>query len=148
MSLNIYLRTLCILLFVTTSSFAQNEDEQYLISDDISIDKYYDRDQLEKMPKGKLLELYNRRIEIIIKILPNIAFATKPGITMSSLGIPSTKDNRKALKENLEATTKYFENTLEFQKMVLPYSDRTGLVNAILFYEDTLKALHTYDSFN
>jgi hypothetical protein len=145
---NTNLRLIFVFLFITSTSIAQNKDQQYIISEDISIEKYHDLDQLEKMPKGTLLELYNRRIEIIVKILPNIAFATKPGVTMTSLGIPDTKNNRKALKENLEATSKYFENTIEFQKIVLPYSDRSSLIRAILFYEDTLKAIHTYDNFN
>ncbi len=137
------------LLLLTTSTFAQKqEDVQYIISGNVSITKYHDRQELEGMQKGKLLELYNTRIEIIIKILPNIAFATKPGVTMSSLGIPDTKDNRKALKENIEATTTYFDNTIEFQKIVLPYSDKTNLISAILFYEETLKALHTFNDFN
>jgi len=130
-------------------TFAQkHDDEQYIINDNVSINKYHDREELENMQKGKLLELYNTRIEIIINILPNIAFATKPGVTMSSLGIPDTKDNRRALKENREATNTYFENTIEFQKIVLPYSDKSSLISAILFYEETLKALHTYNDFN
>jgi len=104
-----------ILLSVTSMTFAQkHDDEQYIINDNVSINKYHDREELESMQKGKLLELYNTRIEIIINILPNIAFATKPGVTMSSLGIPDTKDNRRALKENREATNTYFENTIEF----------------------------------
>lgn len=140
------LLTFTLLLF-TSITFAQNGDEQYIISGSVSIQKYHDREELEKMPKGTLLALYNTRIEIIVKILPNIAFATKPGITMTSLGIPDTKDNRKALKENIEATATYFENTIEFQKIVLPYSDKDNLISAILFYEETLKALHTYNDF-
>ena len=137
------------LLLVTTNMIAQKQENvQYIISGNVSITKYHDRQELEGMQKGTLLELYNTRIEIIIKILPNIAFATKPGVTMSSLGIPDTKDNRKALKENIEATTTYFENTIEFQKIVLPYSDKTNLISAILFYEETLKALHTFNDFN
>jgi hypothetical protein len=137
------------LLLVTTLSNAQKKDEQpYIISKDVAIEKYHDRDELNDMQKGKLLTLYNRRIEVIIKILPNIAFATKPGVTMSSLGIPDTKENRSALEDNIEATTTYFDNTMEFQKIVLPYSDKNNLISAILFYEETLKALHTYDDFN
>lgn len=128
-------------------AFAQKQ-EQSIISGDISIDKYHDREELESMNKGKLLNLYNARIEIIIKILPNIAFATKPGVTMSALGIPDTKEHRKALEENRAATTTYFDNTIEFQKLILPYSDKSNLVAAILFYEETLKALHTYNEFN
>ena len=131
-----------VLLFVTAVAFSQKDDDaQYIISGNVGIDKYHDREDLESMPKGELLSLYNTRIEIIIKILPNIAFATKPGVTMNSLGIPDTK-------ENIEATTTYFDNTVEFQKIVLPYSDRANLISAILFYEETLKALHTYNDFN
>ena len=119
-----------------------------IISKDVSISKYHDLKELEDMQKGKLLSLYNERIEIIIKILPSIAFGIKPGATMSTFGIPDTKDNRKALKENIEATTTYFDNTIEFQKIVLPYSDKINLISAILFYEETLKALHTFNDFN
>jgi len=137
-----------ILLASITVTFAQNKDEQSIIKGNISIDKYHNREELQNMNKGKLLELYNVRIEIIIKILPNIAFATKPGVTMSALGIPDTKDHRKALEENIEATTAYFDDTIKFQKLILPYSDKASLVAAILFYEETLKALHTYNEFN
>ena len=136
------------LFFITTISIAQKKNSQpFIISGDVAIGKYHDREQLEGMQKGKLLLLYNRRIEVIIKILPNIAFATKPGITMSSLGIPDTKENRSALVDNINATTNYFNNTIAFQKIVLPYSDKGDLISAILFYEETLKALHTYDDF-
>jgi len=137
------------LLAATTTGFAQNKSgEQFIISGIASIDKYHDQEGLEKMQKGRLLALYNARIEIIIKILPNIAFATKPGVTMTSLGIPDTKNNRRALKDNISATTTYFDNTIEFQKIVLPYSDKDSLIAAILFYEETLKALHTYNDYN
>jgi len=138
-----------LLLLLTQFTFAQkNKEEQTIISGDTSIKKYHDREELENMNKGKLLELYNTRIEIIIKILPNIAFATKPGVTMSDLGIPDSKDHRKALAENIEATDSYFENTIEFQKFILPYSDKSSLVAAIIFYEETLKALHTFNEYN
>ncbi len=142
------LLTVALLLF-TTLSFAQKKRiEPSIISGDVAINKYHDREELKKMQKGSLLQLYNKRIEVIIKILPNIAFATKPGVTMTSLGIPDTKENRAALKDNTEATTTYFENTVQFQKIVLPYSDKSDLISAILFYEETLKALHTYEDFN
>jgi len=142
------LLTAVVLLF-TTLSFAQKKVYQpSIISEDVAINKYHDREELQKMRKGSLLQLYNKRIEVIIKILPNIAFATKPGVTMATLGIPDTKENRTALSENTKATSTYFENTVQFQKIVLPYSDKSDLISAILFYEETLKALHTYEDFN
>ena len=136
-----------VFLLITSFSFAQ-KDIQSIISGKVSIAKYHDRGELENFPKGTLLTLYNERIEVIVKILPNIAFATKPGVTMTSLGIPDTKDNRKALEENIKAVNTYFESTMSFQDKVLPYSDKSNLISAILFYEETLKSLHTYREFN
>lgn len=139
---------LCVVfLLITSFGFAQ-KDPQSIISGKVSIAKYHDRAELDQLPKGELLTLYNERIEVIVKILPNIAFATKPGVTMTSLGIPDTKDNRKALEENIKAANTYFESTMSFQNKVLPYSDKSNLVAAILFYEETLKSLHTYSEYN
>ncbi|MFD1014705.1 hypothetical protein [Winogradskyella rapida] len=135
-------------LLLTSLTFAQKKDHsQSIISGKVNIKKYHSREDLKKMKKGELLDLYIERIEVIVNILPNIAFATKPGVTMESLGIPDTKDNKKALEENIEASTSYFDSTIEFQKKILPYSDTVDLIAAILFYESTLKALHTYDDF-
>ena len=149
MTLNSKIKLLTVLiLLITTITIAQKEEEQpFIISQDVVIKKYHSQDELENMQKGQLMILYNRRIEVIIKILPNIAFTTKPDITMSSMGIPYNKENRNALKDNIDAATTYFENTLEFQEIVLPYSDKDNLISAILFYEEILKALHTYDDF-
>ncbi|WP_431157743.1 hypothetical protein [Winogradskyella poriferorum] len=136
-------------LLMISMSFAQKKKDQpqSIISGKTSISKYHSRTDLDNMPKGELLVLYIERIEVIVNILPNIAFATKPGVTLESLGIPETKDNKRALEENLEASGEYFESTIEFQKKILPYSDTSDLIAAILFYEETLKALHTYDDF-
>jgi hypothetical protein len=136
-------------LLVAGIGTAQNKDEpKSIISQDVSISKYHDRKELEQLQKGALLGLYNERIEIIIKILPYIAFATKPGVTMSTFGIPDTKENRGALDTQIDATKAYFESTMDFQNKILPYSDRSNLIAAILFYEETLKALHIYSENN
>ncbi|MFK7833757.1 MAG: hypothetical protein AB8B52_10805 [Winogradskyella sp.] len=139
----------CVFFFLVISmGFAQKKGEtQSIISGKVNISKYHSREDLKQMKKGDLLNLYIERIEVIVNILPNIAFATKPGVTMESLGIPETKDNKKALEDNINASTSYFDSTIEFQKTILPYSDTTDLIAAILFYESTLKALHTYDDF-
>lgn len=129
-------------------NYAQKKGKsQSIISGKVNISKYHSREDLNKMPKGELLVLYIERIEVIVNILPNIAFATKPGVTMASLGIPETKDNKRALEENIEASETYFDSTIEFQKSILPYSDTKDLIAAILFYEETLKSLHTYNDF-
>ncbi|MBO3116988.1 hypothetical protein J4050_09525 [Winogradskyella sp. DF17] len=141
---------LCSIFIVMMSfSYAQKKgSSQSIISGKVNISKYHSREELDKFQKGQLLDLYIERIEVIVNILPNIAFATKPGVTMASLGIPETKDNRRALRENIDASETYFDKAIEFQKTILPYSDTTDLIAAILFYEETLKSLHTYDDFN
>ncbi len=118
-----------------------------IISGKVNISKYHSYEELDKMSKGDLLGLYTERIKVIVNILPNIAFATKPGITMNDLGIPETKENVKALEHNLDASDEYFDSTIAFQKTILPYSDTRDLIAAILFYEETLKSLHTYNDY-
>lgn len=142
--------TLFIIIFslITQLSFAQKKNKPIsIISGKVNINKYHSIETLNKMSKANLLNLYIERIEVIVNILPNIAFATKPGITMTSLGIPETKENRKALETNIEASVEYFDSTVAFQKSILPYSDTKDLISAILFYEETLKSLHTYNDF-
>lgn len=118
-----------------------------MISGKVFIKKYHSYEELNEMPKGELLTLYSERIKVIVNILPNIAFATKPDVTMASLGIPETKENKKALEANREASVEFFDSTIEFQKKILPYSDTRDLIAAILFYEETLKSLHTYNDY-
>ena len=130
-------------------SYAQKKKDvpTSIISGKVNISKYHSHDELNRMSKGELLSLYIERIEVIVNILPNIAFATKPGVTMESLGIPATKENIKALDDNKEASVNYFDSTVEYQKSILPYSDTRDLIAAILFYEETLKSLHTYNDY-
>ena len=137
-----------IFFLMISTGFAQKKNAPItILNGKVSISKYHSHEELNKKSKGDLLLLYIERIEVIVNILPNIAFATKPGVTMRSLGIPETKENTKALEINHEASKKYFESTVEYQKTILPYSDTRDLIAAILFYEETLKTLHTYNDY-
>ena len=148
MKIKITLLSTCLLL-ITSVSFAQkNDDAKNIINNKVTIKKYYDSDELEKMQKGELLDLYIERITVLTNTMPYIAFATKPGITMTTLGIPNSKENRKALENQHENTDTYVENTIEFQKTILPYSDTNNLARAILFYEEIMKSLHVYNEYN
>jgi len=136
-------------LLVVGMSFAQDKNApQSIISNDVAIKKYHNKEELDRMEKGELLGLYIERIESLVKTLPYIAFATKPGKTMSTYGIPNTKENRKSLEDKVEATNEFIETTVEFQKKMLPYSDKSNLIAAILFYEQTMKLLHEYSEFD
>lgn len=148
MKLRIILISLCF-CFATSIGFAQSRGaERSIISDKVSIKKYHTKDELDRMQKGQLLNLYIERIETLVNLLPYIAFATKPGVTFSTLGIPNDSNNTKALESQFEATDSYLSTNNAFQRRLLPYSDTRNLVAAILFYEETMKSLHQYSEFN
>ncbi len=135
--------------FVTGIGFAQKKKvAKSIISEKVSIRKYHTKEDLDRMQKGQLLDLYVERIESLVKLLPYIAFATKPGVTMTTLGIPNDKDNRTALDDQFDATNSFLETNNEFQRRILPYSDTSNLIAAILFYEETMKSLHEYSEFH
>lgn len=137
------------LFLIASVSFAQkNKPPKSIISDKVAISKYHNKEELDRKQKGELLALYIERIESLVQLMPYIAFATKPGITLSSLGIPNDNDNRKVLDEQFEATDDFLKNNEKFQKRILPYSDTDDLISAILFFEDTLKSLHEYSEYH
>lgn len=151
---NIIMKTkttlLCICFsLVTLAGFSQKKDAfKSIISNETSIKKYHTTHELKEIPKGKLLELYMERIDVLTKIIPYIAFATKPGVTMSNLGIPNSNENIKKLVNQHKNTESYIEETADFQKTILPYADTNKLIAAVLFYEDIMKSINSYDEFN
>ena len=145
MKTKITLITFCFII-ATGFTFAQKKDDQTsIISPKVQINKYHQISELERLPKGELLHLYTERIQALTNIIPYIAFATKPGASMATLGIPNTNENTKALENQIENTDDYVKNTLEFEKVILPYSDTKNLMRAIIFYEDIMKSLNTYE---
>ena len=138
-----------VLFLVAGVSFAQKKNEaKSIISEKVAIKKYHKKDELERMQKGELLTLYMERIEVLIKTLPYIAFATKPGVTLTTLGIPNDNDNRKILDTQFKSTDDYLKATNDFQTKILPYSDTNKLISAIIFYEEIMKSLHEYSQFH
>ena len=87
------------LIFFMGIGFAQKKKApKSFISDKVTISKYHNKIELERMQKGQLIALYSERIQVLIRTLPYVAFATKPGITMTTLGIPTNNDNKKSLR--------------------------------------------------
>jgi len=138
---------LFVFLCVANVALSQNKNApRSIISSSASIRTYHQMDDLKKMQKGELLELYVERIQALIKTLPYIALATKPGITITDLGIPDNSENLKLMDLQMEATVKFLETTVDFQRKMLPYCDKDNIISAILFYENTMRSLHEFDS--
>ena len=133
-----------VMLALTSKGFAQAKPNmpKSIISTSASLRTFYDDKTLRAMSKGELVELYIERMKVVAKTLPYIALATKPGVTMTDLGIPDDADNRKILDLEIEATQTYLEINVNFMRKMLPYADKNHLVTMVLFYEQTLKSLH------
>jgi len=147
MKLKIILFSLSLFVFTGIGFSQKKKGPKSFISEKVTISKYHNKSELENMAKGQLITLYSERIKVLVRTLPYVAFATKPGITMGTLGIPSNNDNKKALENQFDSTDSYIENTDEFHREYLPYSDTKNLIAGILFYEDIMKSLHQYDDF-
>ncbi|MGB5419415.1 hypothetical protein [Algibacter sp.] len=147
MKVKIILFSLGLFLFTSIGFAQKNKDPKSFISEKVTIAKYHNKGELEHMQKGQLIGLYEERIQVLIRTLPYVAFATKPGITMTTLGIPNSNDNKKALDNQFEATEDYLEKSGEFHGEYLPYSDTGNLIAGILFYEEIMKSLHQYNDF-
>lgn len=135
-------------LFLTSINLVSAQDKnttKSIISTSATIKKYHNLKELQDMKKGELLDLYTERITVLVKTLPYIALATKPGVTLNDLGIPDNNDNKKSLIEQEKSTSDFLNVTVEFQRRMMPYSDTKNLIAAILFYENTLKALHEFN---
>lgn len=139
--------SLCFFLITNIISAQKVSEAKSIISSKTVIKKYHDKEELDNMKKGELMVLYIERIKSLVKILPYIALATKPGVNLTALGIPNNKENRRAVDDEFEASDTFVEATVEFQEKMLPYSDTGNIVAGILFYEDIMKSLHRFNEF-
>jgi hypothetical protein len=143
MKVRILFFSICFLALYTTNCSAQvnTNRPQSIISARASIRTYYDNETLKSMGKGELVELYIERMKVIVRILPKMGLATKPGVTATDLAIPDTSENRKTLESQRETTQECVDNTIVFLRKMLPFCDKEQLITTILFYEDILKSL-------
>ena len=103
------------------------------------ISKYHNLKELQDMTKGQLIPLYKERVKILYNVFPYIGVTPKPGVSFADLGIPASKENTAALDQEIINRGQFSENNDKFLDAILPYSDTSNIINAILFYEEVLK---------
>ena len=134
------------LFFSSVVGYSQKSNvPQSIISRTAIIKKYYDKRELVGLPKGQLIELCAERFAVLIKILPYVSLATKPGVTMIDHGIPNSSEYKKTFEVQEESNNNYIVSTSNFQTKILPYSDKDELMKSILFYESILKSLNEFN---
>lgn len=103
------------------------------------ISTFHDLKQLEGMTKGQLIPLYIERVKILFNVIQYFGITSKSGVTFTDLGIPTSKENIKALDSEEENRKLFLENNAQFLTAILPYSDTRNMIKSILFYEEILK---------
>jgi hypothetical protein len=136
-------------LFLSTQAMlSQNKNgPQSIISTTAVIRTYHSQDELRGMQKGVLIELYIERIKALVKTLPYVALATKPGLTIVDLGIPLDNDIKKLQDKQTVSTDVFLESTIEYQRRLIPYADTENVIAGILFYESVIKSLHLFNEY-
>lgn len=137
-----YLIIIAFLMLSSKDVVAQKGDQKVVI-DIRGIGSYHDRKQLESMTKGQLMPLYLERVRILFSVIQYFGITNKSGVTFTDLGIPTSKENVKALEAEVENREQFLKNNEQFLTGILPYSDTSNIIKAILFYEEVLKLVHT-----
>ena len=112
-----------------------------LINSSAALKKYHQKNELEIMKKGELVDLYIERINVIINKVPFIALTTKRGVSINDLGIPSSSNNIKVVENQQENIKTFLEGTEKFERTLAPFADTPDLIDAILYLESMLKEL-------
>lgn len=137
------MKTICILigLFAFTSSFAQKKGGTQLtyVSSEAKVKKYHTREELEKLGKLELTELYMERVSVLTEVLPYIALHTTPGATLREMGIPETKQNLDHLDKEVKNKGTYLAAVDETLDDIIPYADTKNIIWSILFYEHMIR---------
>lgn len=139
----IYLGILSVFLLCSGEVVAQKDAKKpvplKIIINVRGISKFHDLKELQDMTKGQLIPLYKERVKILYNIFPYIGVTPKPGVSFADLGIPPSKENSAALDQEIINRSQFIENNEKFLDAILPYSDTSNIINAILFYEEVLK---------
>ncbi len=134
---------LCIFMF-SVSMFAQGPDvKKVIISSSASVKVFYDQETLQSKNKRELLDLLIERLKVITYTIPNIALTTKPGVTLSDIGVPQDQKNNDALIKFQDATTNFINSSTIFTNLMMPYADKSDIISGILFYENIIKSVKT-----
>lgn len=141
----IYLGILSVFLLCSGEVIAQKDSKKpvplKIIINVRGISKFHDLKELQDLTKGQLIPLYKERVRILYNIFPYIGVTPKPGVSFADLGIPPSKENSTALDQEIINRSQFIENNEKFLDAILPYSDTSNIINAILFYEEVLKML-------
>lgn len=135
------------LLGLSTLAIAQKKEKDKAgaattytyVSAGAKIEKYHTEEELKKLGKIELTQLYMERVKVITEIIPYLALHTKPGATLKELGIPENEINVKHMEKEVTNKTNYLNAVQETLDDIIPFADKVNIIWSILLYEDIIK---------
>ena len=109
------------------------------VSADAKIEKFHTEEELKKLGKIELTNLYLERVKILTEIIPFLALHTKPGATLKEIGIPETETNIKHMEKEVTNKKNYLAAVNETLDDIIPFADKVNIIWSILLYEDIIK---------
>jgi hypothetical protein len=109
------------------------------VSPEAKISKYHTEEELKKLGKIELTQLYMERVKVITEIIPYLALHTKPGATLKELGIPENEINVKHMEKEVTNKNNYLNAVQETLDDIIPFADKVNIIWSILLYEDIIK---------
>ncbi len=130
------------------NAIAQKEKGSALtyISASAKLTKVHTREELEKLGKIELTQLYMERIAILTELIPYMALHTKPGATLQEMGIPETPENKEHLEKEVKNKEAYLASVKETMDDIIPYADKTNIIWSILYFEEMILKADLHNS--
>jgi hypothetical protein len=140
--LSFSITSLILLCFSISSTFAQKDakkgstkTENTYVSPDAKLNKIHTQEELEKLGKIELTNIYKERISILTEIIPYVALHPKPGATLTEMGIPQTPENLSHLEKEVKNKAAYASSVNDTLDDIIPYADKKNIVWSIMFFE-------------
>lgn len=135
--------TLLMLLGLSFGAHAQDKKPSSsapsFVAPTATLSKIYTKEELEKLGKLELRNIYIECFVIASEIMPYLSLHTKPGATLKEMGIPETKENLDHLQNAVKAKKAYIDAVKKTLDDVIPYSDTKNIIWGILFFQDIIK---------
>jgi hypothetical protein len=103
------------------------------------ITKFYSKDELNKLPKLDLINIYKSRLTYLIEILPFISLHPEPGSTFHDMSIPETETNIGHLDTEAKNKQAFVKTLNEILDDVIPYSEKSNIVWSIMYFDEMIK---------
>jgi hypothetical protein len=120
--------------------------EPTYVSATAKVDKYYTEEELQKLGKLELTQIYMQRIVTLTEVMPYVALHPKPGATLTEMGIPSKTEQISHVEKANKNKQLYLAAVKDTLDDIVPYADKTNIIRSILFFEEVIKKTEEFET--